>query len=151
MIINCARFSPCSSLKAQYRSLLTARRTGRWKGKTSQQQQQTPIANSSSSGGGGGGSSRLDLGIGARGQDGFREWSNNQAGWYAKLAQQLEQRRGTVGSRGGNGNGNFSVVHLSYERHLVGEGGPDLSPLWQHLNVAPISRAELLQFSREKL
>ena len=94
-------------VRAQYRSLMWARRTGRWKGRSAR----APYANLS-----------LD--------DGYREWSGNQAHWYRALESMLSER----GS-------NASVVHLTFERHLAGVGGPDLQPLWRALRLSPPARA----------
>lgn len=102
-------------LRAQYNSLLTARRTGQWKGKTSAAAAATQPqpANASSSG----------IGVGSTN---FELWSGNQAHWFQAVTQQLAGRRGNV-----------SVVHLTFERNLVGPRGPDLAPLWRALRLAP--------------
>ena len=59
-------------VEAQYRSLVAARQSGRWKGKSTEQQQQA-AANAS-----------LD--------DGYKPWRANQDVWYRVVAQQLRRR-----------------------------------------------------------
>ena len=63
-----------ADVEAQYRSLMYARRTGKWKGRTNRR----AFAN-------------LTL------DDGFNAWSHNQRSWYAYLETQLS-RRGTNAS-----------------------------------------------------
>ena len=91
-------------VRAQYGSLLRARATGRWKGRTDRRL----LANVS-----------FDA-------VGYQGWWRNQQHWYSAVSDGLA-RRGS----------NVTVVPLSFERNLVGEGGPDLTPLWRALRLTP--------------
>ena len=148
---------------AQYRSLLTARKTGRWKGRTS-----TPptswanswaelCRNSRCAASQGSNATalaacnacpRADQGLGGRGLDGFKDWNQNQAYWYRHVEEALAGRvrrpaqDGASASASGCSRPNASVqpkvVHLNFESDLRGVGRPQkLSGIWHALGLQP--------------
>ena len=92
---------------AQYRSLVLARRSGRWKGRTERHR----LA-----------ASNVTL------DDSFRGWRNNQHMWYDAVDEALAPRERAGSAR---------VVRLSFERHLRAAGGPALAALWRALQLEP--------------
>lgn len=135
--------------RAQYRSLLRARRTGKWKSwkaKTARSVDGSePIGGESSIrntsdvmyGDERSGNARMSapnsnvgtrygLGVGGSGLDGYREWQGNQAFWYAAVTRKIAER----GS-------NATLVTLSFEKDLARGVGPDISRVWSALRLSP--------------
>ena len=104
-------------VNAQFRSLVRARRTGRWKGR------------STASGSPSDGSPPRDLGT--TDDEQYRAWAHNQAKWYQEIGQQLAARGADGTSRAPR------VVQLTFEDHLVGRNGSALDELWQALRLQP--------------
>ena len=98
-------------VNAQHRSLLVAQRTGRWKGPTSRA-----------------------ITVPSNRSGDFDGWKWNQDLWYRTVSERLAKR--ALSQRLARRD-NISVVPLRFETHLVGKGGPDLSPLWKALGLEP--------------
>ena len=91
---------------AQYASLLHARQTGRWKGRSTRHGALPVVDPRNAS---------------------FVDWRAKQERWYAAIARVMEhrlRRRDVAG-----------VVHLTYETHLAGARGPNLTTLTRALGL----------------
>ena len=95
---------------AQYRSLVIARRTGRWKGRTKPSVSNGVV------------NETLQSDVSITDAYAFRAWLGNQQAWYHAVDGQLRQRS------------NVNIVRLSYERDLNHHGGPNLTGIWSALN-----------------
>ena len=100
-------------VRAQYASLLRARATGEWKGRSASRTT-AAVANVSTQ----------DCG----GTDCFHAWQQNQAGWYKALDSHLDRAARLSPSK--------KVVRITYEHHLANRARrPELAHLWHALGV----------------